>query len=271
MPLRATIATGCVVTALLLSACAPRQFSLDDIPTVAPSIEEMATGVVLTQNAPPPPYNEAIAFPQIDLGLGVLAGWRYEVRLEFSGVFARTSRPAQATATAEVTFNQLASARRVVLTTSGELIGQTEDTAYEAVRLGPDAFLLRDGLCQSRTPAAELAADLSAGTLIGGVERAIPAGRQGTLHGEPVYGYSFTSDSLLLPAIRTGEGGSLTITSSELWFSAQHNAVVRFWVNLDVRNAFIFDRQLPVDGTVLIRYDLYDIGTPFNITVPFGC
>ena len=48
-------------------------------------------------------------------------------------------------------------------------------------------------------------------------------------------------------------------------------AVVRFYVNLDVENAFIFDRQLPVTGQVILRYDLYDIGVVPNITVPFGC
>jgi hypothetical protein len=33
----------------------------------------------------------------------------------------------------------------------------------------------------------------------------------------------------------------------------------------------IFDRQLPVTGQVVMRYDLYEIGEAFNITVPFGC
>ncbi len=256
---------------LALAACEPRTISYEGLPTVAPSIDELATAVVLTQNAPPPPYNTEIRFPQIDDHLEDVSGWRYVVRLEFNGVFARTTRPAQATANAEVEFNQLGSARRVVVNTSGELIGQTADNAYEAVRLGPDAFLVRGDVCQSGSDAAALAADLRAGTLIGGIERAVPGGRQATINGTPVYGYTFAETDLVLPAIRAGDGGTVTMTSSELWFSAEHNAVVRFWVNLEVQNAFIFDRQLPVDGSVILRYDLYDIGADYNITVPFGC
>lgn len=255
---------------LMVTACEPRQLTPVPPPTVA-DVEALGTAIVLTQNAPPPPYNVEIRFPQIDDHLQALAGWRYEVRLEFNGVFARTTRPAQATASAEVQFNQLGSARRVVLNTSGELIGQTENNAYEAVRLGPDAFLVREQICQSGTDSAALAADLRAGTLIGGVERAVPVGRQAVINAQPVFAYAVTQDDLVLPSIRLGDGGSVTMASSELWFSAQHNAVIRFWVNLDVRNAFIFDRQLPVDGAVIIRYDLYDIGVAYNINVPFGC
>ena len=36
-------------------------------------------------------------------------------------------------------------------------------------------------------------------------------------------------------------------------------------------HARIFGRQLPVDGRIILRYDLYDVGEPFNITQPFGC
>ena len=56
-----------------------------------------------------------------------------------------------------------------------------------------------------------------------------------------------------------------------MWISPAHNAVVRFYLNLDVTNVVIFDRQLPVTGQVTMRYDLYDIGSDFNITTPFGC
>ena len=43
-------------------------------------------------------------------------------------------------------------------TTSGELIGQTEDTSYEAVRLGPDAFLIKNGACSQGNTDAKTAA-----------------------------------------------------------------------------------------------------------------
>jgi hypothetical protein len=258
-----------IIPLLLLAACEQRVLTPAPLPTQADP-NAVATGVVLTQNAPPPPYNVAIQFPAIDDRLADLAGWRATVRLEFDGVFARTTRPAQASASAEIEFNQLASARRVLVETVGELVGQAEDTTYEAVQLGPDAFLIRQGVCQSNTDAAELASGLRAGSLIGGVTQAVPAGRRATINGVDVFGYSFAQEDLVLPTIR-GDEGTVTMTSGELWFSAQHNAVVRFWVNLEVSNSFVFDRQLPVDGTVVIRYDLYDIGTPYNITVPIGC
>ncbi len=256
-----------ILSLLLLAACEPRVLTPAPLPTPA-DINAVATGVVLTQNAPPPPYNVAIQFPAIDDRLAELAGWRATVRLEFDGVFARTTRPTQATASAEIAFNQLSSARRVLVETLGELVGQAEDTTYEAVQLGPDTFLIREDICQSNTDASVLASALRAGTLIGGVSQAAPAGRRATINGVEVFGYNFAQGDLVLPAIR---GGEVTMTSGELWFSAQHNAVVRFWVNLQVSGSIIFDRQLPVDGTVVIRYDLYDIGTAYNITVPFGC
>jgi hypothetical protein len=267
---RMALAIGGVLIASMLAACEPRTRAPEVLPTPA-SVEDLATAIVLTQNAPPPPYNEGIAFAEIDANLQALAGWRSVVRLEFDGVFARTTRPATAAASAEIEFNQLSSARRVTVETSGELIGQTENNDYEAVKLGPDSFLIRQATCQTNTDAANLAADLRAGTLIGGVTTAAPAGQQATINGEPTFGYRVTGEALRLPTIRVGDGGAVALTSGELWFSARHNAVVRFWVNLQVTNSFVFDRQLPVDGTVVIRYDLYDIGTAYNITVPFGC
>ena len=47
--------------------------------------------------------------------------------------------------------------------------------------------------------------------------------------------------------------------------------VVRYYATLNVTNARIFGRTLPVDGQVIMRYDLYDIGQTFNISEPFGC
>jgi hypothetical protein len=158
-----------------------------------------------------------------------------------------------------------------MLETSGELIGQEEDVAYEAVRLGPDAFLVRDNTCLSNAGAdAETAANLRAGLLVGGVTSAIPTGRRATLNGEDAWEYGFPPENLNLPSIRLADGGKMT-ASGELWVAPEHNAVVRFYVNLDVENAFIFDRELPVTGQVILRYDLYDIGIAPNITVPFGC
>jgi hypothetical protein len=252
----------------LLAAC-NRDQDIKDLPTPA-SIDGAATAQYLTQNAPPPEYRGALSFPEVDAGLADLAGWRYQVQLEFNGVFARTPRETSANATAEVWFKQLGSARRVVVNTSGELLGK-ENNAFEAVRLGPDAFMVRENTCNKGGSDAETAADLRAGRLVGGVTHATPTGLRATVNGEDVWQYSFTTADLNLPSIHLAEDGAIESTGGELWVAPKRNAVIRFYVNLNLTNAIIFDRELPVSGTVILRYDLYDINNPTNITVPFGC
>lgn len=257
-----------ILFALLVGCSGRRGQQLSDIPTLA-SPGEAATAQFMTENAPPPDYRESVAFPEVDTQLAQLSGWRYVVTLEFDGIFARTPRETSATARAEVWFNQLASSRRVVVETSGELIGQEEDNSFEAVRLGPDTFLIRDNVCNTGAD-AETAADLKAGLLVGGVRAAVPTGLRATLNGEEAWQYRFETEDLNLPSIRLDENGTLA-ASGELWVAPEQDTVVRFYVNLDVENAFIFDRQLPVSGQVIVRYDLYDIGNVPNITIPFGC
>jgi hypothetical protein len=256
---------------LLLAGCVMRGQQLEDLPTQA-AINDLATAVYLTENAPPEGFRDSISFPEVDAGLTELAGWRYQVLLEFDGVFARTPRQTTWNANAEVWFNQLGTARRVTFSTSGDLTGQPEDTQYEAVRLGPDAFLVRDSTCLSNAEQdAQTAADLRAGELVGGVTHATPTSLRATLNGEEAWQYTFTASDLSLPSIRLSDEGQLILNGGELWVAPEHNAVVRFHVNLEVTNAIIFDRALPVTGQVIIRYDLYDIGVAPNITVPFGC
>lgn len=260
------------LTLLLLAAACTTQRGLQpsDIPTRA-SLDSLSTAVPLTENAPPAPYSGTVTrFNAVDSGLAELSGWRYVVQLDFDGVFADTPREADASAHAEVSFNQLGSARRVLVNTSGELLGQSDDTSFEAVRLGPDNFLVQNAACSTGN-AAETAAGLSAGQLMGGVTRATPAGRRATINGEDVYLYTFAQEDLLLPSIRIGDNSAVTLTSGELWIAPARGAVVRYYLNLDVTNVVVFDRQLPVSGQVRMRYDLYDVGSAFNITVPFGC
>jgi hypothetical protein len=253
-----------------LTACSGRRGQqLADIPTLAADPAEAATAQYMTENAPPPGFRQEVSFPDIDAQLIGLPGWRYVVTLEFNGIFARTPRETSATARAEIWYNQLGSSRRVLVETSGELIGQEENNQFEAVRLGPDAFLVRDNTCNTGAD-AETAADLRAGLLVGGVNRATPTGLRATLNGEEAWQYRFAADDLNLPSIRLDDTGTLAATG-EIWVAPEHNAVVRFYVNLDVENAFIFDRQLPVTGQVILRYDLYDIGDAPNLTIPFGC
>jgi hypothetical protein len=100
---------------------------------------------------------------------------------------------------------------------------------------------------------------------------AVPAGITGVINGESVYRYTFEPDALRLASIEAQGDGSVQVVNSELWFSAERAAVVRLYLTLDVENAAIFGSQLPVTGQVIIRYDLTDVGSDPNISVPFGC
>lgn len=256
---------------LFLSACTGRRGQGEEgLPTIT-SPELAVTSAFMTENAPPPGFREALSFPDIDAGLQNISGWRYIVTLEFDGVLVDSPQQTTATASAEVWFNQVGSARRLLVETTGELIGQTENNSFEAVRMGPDAFLIRDGVCLSNAGEdAARAADLRAGLLVGGVNNAVPTGRRAILNGVEAWEYRFDPADLILPSIRTEESATRQATG-ELWVAPSHNVVVRFYVNLNVENAYIFDRQLPVNGQVLLRYDLHDLGEVPNITVPFGC
>jgi hypothetical protein len=256
---------------LVLSACTGRRGQgVEGLPTLAEP-ESAMTAAFMTENAPPPGFRDALSFPDIDAGLQHIAGWRYLVTLEFDGVFVESPQHTTASASAEVWFNQVGSARRLLVETTGELIGQTENNSFEAVRMGPDAFLIRDGVCLSNAgDDAARAADLRAGLLVGGVNNAVPTGKRAILNGVEAWEYRFEASDLVLPAIQIEDPSTMQATG-ELWVAPSHNVVVRFYVNLNVENAYIFDRELPVNGQVLLRYDLHDVGEVPNITVPFGC
>jgi hypothetical protein len=258
------------MTALLLAGCSRGGDTPAGLPTPVDP-QQVATSQFMTQGAPPEGFRGPLSLPRIDANLDALPGWHYTVELEFDGTFAGTPRPTSATAIAEVWFNQLGTARRVIVTTAGELIGKREDDRFEAVRLGPDAFLVRNNVCLTEGADPQTAADLDAGRLVGGVTRAFASGHRATVNNEAVWRYDFAPTDLTLPAIRLQENGSITLSGSELWFAPDRNAVIRFYLTFNVENAIIFDRQLPVSGQVIVRYDLLEIGTVPNITVPFGC
>lgn len=255
---------------ILLAGCnMQRGQDIADIPTVA-AFDSLATAQYLTQNAPPPAYRGNIAFPEVDANLSRMTGGRYVVQLEFNGVFARTPRQTSAHASAEVWFNQVGSSRRVSVQITGEMLGR-EDKTFEAVRLGPDAFLVQDNQCIREGQDAQTASRLRAGTLVGGINQASPTGLRATINGLDSWQYSFTTADLNLPSIRLSNEGQIAVTSGELWIAPEQEAVTRFYVNLDLTSAIIFERQLPVSGQVILRYDLFDAGKTSNITVPFGC
>jgi hypothetical protein len=263
----------CLSLLILLIGCQPRLLQPQELPTAIPAdLDAVATAITLTENAPPAGFREGISLPEIDQNTGTLSSWRAEIYLQFTGVFAGTSRETRATTRAVIQHNLLDSARRVVLTVEGEIFNQDEPLTTEGVRLGPDTFFVRDNTCATTTNSdASAIADLSASEIIGGVQRGVPDGSKAVINGEQVWRYSFTPDDLALTNVQLGVEGRLLDSAGELWFAPEHRAAIRFYLTLDVENATIFGSQVPVTGQAIVQYDLFEIGTAQNISVPYGC
>lgn len=264
-----------LATLLLLSltACSERGRTLKDLPTPITDLNAYATAQVMTQNAPPERFRDSIHYPRLDDGLNDVSGWRGVVALDFDGVFVGTSRPARGHVSAEIFYNESATARRVLLNTEGELLTAGKAARLEAVRIGRDTYQVSERACAVTTdsPSAGVA-DLGVGALIGGVREARPTGEKQRINDVDVWRYAFLQDALdVSPSVQALDGARVTVLSGELWFSPEYEAVVRFYLTLDVENARVLGSQVPVTGLVIIRYDLFDIGIAPNISVPFGC
>lgn len=252
----------------LLAAC--QNTTEDIIPTLAEP-NALATSIVLTRFAPPAGFG-TLSLPKIDANLEALSGWRYDMTFAFDGVFSRTTRAAHTATTASVSYNQLASSRHVAVEVDNDLENPTDPTHLEGVRLGPDTFLVRDGVClQNAGEDADLLADLGAGDLLGGVREATAAAQIATINSQEVWRYAFLPEDLILPSITLTPESKILELRSDLWFSPRHNAVVRFYLTAEVENILLSQASLPVSGTLILRYDVYDLGIVPNINVPFGC
>lgn len=267
--------TLCIVLLMLVTACRERGLTLDDIPTPM-SIDARATEVILTQHAPPPEFGE-VAFPQIDLNLPDLSGWQYSVDIEFDGVFTQVDRKAYGRVKADVWYNQIASARRVIFSTEGDLLGLDKPSEYESVKLGPDTFLIQDSACLSNAEEfADVAASVGAGSLVGGLNNAQASGLpKQIINDQTVWRYAVNFDQLNLPQLTLNADSRILAFNGELWVAPEHDAVIRYYMTVDVENAQVFtgilSTSLPVTGRLIVRYDLFDIGVQPNISVPFGC
>jgi hypothetical protein len=253
---------------LILAGC--NRNTNEVLPTVAePSA--LATALILTEFAPPVGY-ETISLPNIDANVEHLSGWRAEMLFSFNGLYSRTSRTAAASTQASVYYDQVGTARRVLATVDTDLEEASDPIQYEGVRLGPDVFLVRSERCvRASEEDASLLADLSAGALIGGIQNAQVEPRIETINGERVWLYRFRAEDLVMPNLRLPADSRILSMTGELWFSPTRDAVIRFYVTLQVENALLFNQTLPVSGEVLLRYDLFEIGTVPNITQPNGC
>jgi hypothetical protein len=257
--------------AVFLAACQPRLPSPQ--PTlISEDLNREATAIVLTQNAPPTPFHEQVSLRQLSQGTDSLPSWNALVTLRFNGVFAGTSRTVTGSSEAAIQFNLLGTERRVVLTVDGALLDQETPLTTEGVRLGPDTFLVQDNTCAVTTnQSASAIADLGVDELIGGVTRAVPDATKAVINGEEVWRYSFNRDDLRLTNIEIAQDGRILDAQGELWFSPAREAAIRFYLSMDVENAYVFGSQLAVTGQAIMQYDLSGIGSEQNISVPFGC
>ncbi|MDZ4672273.1 MAG: hypothetical protein SH821_15505 [Phototrophicales bacterium] len=263
------------ILVMLFVGCTGRGQTPADLPTRIPSVDALATADMQTRNAPPVPFNNGVTFPMIDDNLPLLPNWRYDATLRFVGVFSNTSRSVEFEAGLQVFFNQLGNQRRTVISGVGELFGESDGAVLEGVRLGQRTFIVRQNTCQTDTqdPLAPVVADLRAGELLGGVTFATPGASKGVLNGEEVWRFDITADQLILPQVQFGELGRIIAMTGELWVAPNRNAVIRYYINLDVENVVItlFDSTLPLTGQLFLRYDLNGIGENPNITTPTGC
>jgi hypothetical protein len=253
---------------VLLTACRQREVVIV-LPTET-TLELAATAAVLTREAPPPGF-DVVRFPLIDANLTQLDSYRAQFSFAFNGTFARTPRLASTETHGETTANVLQRARRTVSTIRTTLRPNVQPLQLDAVLLGDDPFLVRDGVCVQNREEALLATNLIAGTVLGGVREARALPRRAIVNGEQVWEYSFTLDDLNLPNVSFGDNSRVIGLSGELWVSPARGVVVRYYLNLNVENVTLFDEPLPVTGALILRYDLFLHEDPPNISIPFGC
>ncbi|MGB1287171.1 MAG: hypothetical protein ACPG7F_11600, partial [Aggregatilineales bacterium] len=118
---------------------------------------------------------------------------------------------------------------------------------------------------------ARVAANLGAADVLGGIENATSAIQRAVLNGTEVYRYNFSADNISFSTITLTENSAVQNLVGELWFSVEHNTIIRFYATMDVENVFLLDSNLPVSGAVQMRYDVFDIGVAPNLSIPFGC
>jgi len=256
---------------LLLAACVPLQGAL---PTLS-SVPMEQTAIVLTQAAPPPGFQGAVAYPVLDAKLKKLPAWRGSLLLTFDGVDATLKQPTAARITVDIFSDELRSARRVLFSASGPAFGVTQEREIEAVRLANDYYwaLKVPAACAIVTDdsARKRVADLTAGAFVGGVKRAVPTGARDQINGQAAWEYAFAPDDLDLTLIHTDNVGKFSIAAGSLWVAPALDAVVRYTLTINVTDVRLLEGDLPVIGQLRIVYDLKEVGAAYNISVPFGC
>ena len=260
-----------ILLCLVLAGC---EFNLTPppAPTVA-NVPMAQTALFLTQNAPPPGFEQSVQFPEIDDGLSNLPSWHYTVELDFAGVFTGTTDPATGTIQAEVFSNELTGDRRVLLKASGDAFGLSADRNVEAVRIRNDYYLVdANKVCTKiNDPGnSRQVADLAAGKLIGGVKMGLPMGQRKTDNKVDVWEYSFSPDDVIPPTLQVGTGGQINVIAGDLWVAPSAKGVWQYTVTFDADN-ILLQGPRALTGKVQANYQLIDTGIQYNIAIPYGC
>jgi hypothetical protein len=262
---------GVVIAALLLtaslSACQPERA----VPTVA-SIESLATETFQTQEAPPANFQQA-QFEKIDTSLNVQPAWHAIVTLSFEGTYAETNDPTSGSIVANIYTNELSAEKRVLLEVKGEPFSASEDgSTIEGVRIGNDYYLVNQNkVCTvAADPANRRITELTPSSLIGGVRQAQFTYTRREINERRTWEYAFTPGNVIPPPLEIKPNGGLTIASGTLWVAAEIGLVAEYQITFNVTNVVIQGSK-PLTGTLRVKYELQEVGTLFNISIPFGC
>ena len=259
---------ACLFIAVLAAGCLPEP---KPIPTVT-TLEMLRTAQYLTQNAPPPGFERGVQFPRIDDSLSNIPSWHYIVSLSFDGVYAGSEEKAKGMISAEIFSNELSGERRVLLKASGAVFGSTERDV-EGVRISNDYYLVdQNKVCTkvNDSEAEKKVADLSAGSLVGGVKNATPTGERKAISNFKIWEYTFLPEDVVLPAFDLSKSGKFTIAAGDLWVSPADKAVYEYNITLNVENA-VLQGDRPLTGQIRAAYQLLETGTAYNIAIPYGC
>jgi len=256
-----------LIVCAVLSACTP---SAAPLPTVS-SFEMAQTAQVQTQNAPPTGFN-VVTFPLIDAHLSDQPAWYAALTITFDGVFAADQQKTTGTLNAQIYRNELTTGRRVLFKANGSVFGITDERALEGVRLGNDYYLVAQNVCsQVADTTTRQIADLAAGSLLGGVKSAKPTGQRDTIGGLAAWEYAFAPDAITTPILHLAAKGSATVAAGDLWVAPSVNGVARFTLTVNVQNATLLQGDQVVSGQLREVYELREVGTLYNISIPFGC
>jgi hypothetical protein len=264
---------GCLAILLGIVACEGRA-----VPTLM-TIGMAQTAAYLTEVAPPPGFAR-VNFAPIDKNLDQLPHWHYVVSLSFSGTYADTGAKVSGLLRAEVFSNQITGERRVILRATGEIFAASgsSETArdVEGVRLGNDFYFVdQNGACSNANtlPERKRVAELTAGSLIGGVRQADFTTTKRQNDSLEVLQYAFLPGNVEPPVLEMTQGGKVTIASGELWIAPSLRAVRSYSLTLNIDRVIlpVFQAGRQLTGQLTASYNLVEVNTPYNIAIPFGC